>query len=88
MIRPRLTIVKRNVRLYLITMPLRWNLAKVLAAKGVTPYRLAKLTGLSVPSAYALAKPAVPPSLKTSTLELLCKTLDVTPGELIEYRRR
>ncbi len=88
MIRRHLTIVKGEVRQYLITMPLRWNLAKILDAKGITAYRLAKLTGLSVPSAYTLAKPALPPSLKTSTLEMLCKTLDVTPGELLEYRKR
>lgn len=69
-------------------MPLRWNLTKLLDAKGLTPYRLAKLTGLSVPSAYALAKPAVPPTLKTATVEKLCKALDCTPGDLLTIHKR
>ncbi|HZJ15831.1 MAG TPA: helix-turn-helix transcriptional regulator [Chthoniobacteraceae bacterium] len=69
-------------------MPLRWNLPKLLDAKGITPYRLAKLTGLSVPSAYTLAKPAVPATLKTSTLVAICKALDCTPGDLLDYRKR
>ncbi len=69
-------------------MPIRWNLPKLLAAKGLTPYRLAKLTGLSVPSAYALARPAVPATLKTATIDKLCRALDCTPGDLLEYRKR
>jgi DNA-binding Xre family transcriptional regulator len=69
-------------------MPLRWNLPKLLEAKGITPYRLAKLTGLSVPSAYALAKPPVPATLKTATVELLCKALDCQPGDLLDFRKR
>ena len=69
-------------------MPLRWHLAKLLAAKGYTPYRLAKLTGLSVPACYELANAELPPTLKTATLDKLCRALDCEPGDLISYRKR
>lgn len=69
-------------------MPIRWNLAKLLDARRITPYRLAKLTGLSVPSCYDLAKASVPPVVKTSTLDKLCKALHCQPGDLLEYKTR
>ncbi len=68
-------------------MTIRWKLPKVLEAQGITPYRLAKLTGLSVPSCYDLAN-KVPASVKRDTLDKLCKALDCQPGDLLEYRRR
>ena len=60
----------------------------MLAAHGMTPYRLAKLTGLSVPSCYDLANAELPPIIKTATLDKLCRALDCKPGDLLEYRRR
>jgi putative transcriptional regulator len=69
-------------------MTIRWRLVEILEAREWTPYRLAKETGLSVPSAYALAKREPPAALKASTLELLCKALDCQPGDLLEYRKR
>jgi len=88
MIRRHLTIVKGDVRCYLMPMPIRWHLAKLLAAKGITPYGLAKLTGLSVPSCYELANAELPPMLKTATLDKLCRALDCEPGDLLTYRKR
>lgn len=69
-------------------MTIRWNLAKLLAAKGMTPYRLAKLTGLSGPSCYDLANAKLPPVIKTATLDKLCVALDCQPGDLLEHRKR
>jgi len=88
MIRRGLTIVKANVSRYLTPMPIRWNIAKILNAQGTTPYRLAKLTGLSVPSCYDLANAELPPVIKIATLDKLCRALDCTPGDLLEYRKR
>ena len=69
-------------------MPIRWNLAAILKKQGVTAYRLAQLTGLSVPSCYDLANAELPPVVKTATLDKLCAALDCQPGDLLEYRKR
>jgi len=69
-------------------MPIRWTLAEVLDRQGLTPYRLAKLTGLSVPTCYDLAKPHLPGRIDADTLARLCKALDCQPGDLLEYKRR
>lgn len=69
-------------------MPIRWKLAIVLNDMGLTPYRLAKLTGLSVPTCYDLVKPHVPGRIDAHTLALLCDALKVQPGDLLEYRKR
>jgi putative transcriptional regulator len=69
-------------------MTIRWHLAKLLEDRGITPYRLAQLTGLSVPSCYDLANAKLPPVVKTATLDKLCKALDCQPADLLEYRKR
>lgn len=81
-------LVKPEYRRYLTLMPIRWNLAKLMDAKGMTPYRLAKLTGLSAPSCYDLYNAELPPVVKTATLDKLCAALDCTTGELLVYRKR
>jgi len=65
---------------------IRFHLAAVLGRKGWTPYRLARETGLTVPTAYRLADPEVRFGRFTAdTLERICAALDVQPGELLEW---
>jgi putative transcriptional regulator len=65
---------------------LRFHLAAILKEKGWTPYRLAQETGLTVPTAYRLADPAMRfGRFTTDTLERLCVALDVQPGDLLEW---
>lgn len=69
-------------------MTIRWNLAKLLDQQGITPYRLAQLTGLSAPSCYELVKGDGPANFKRSTLDALCNALDCDPGDLLTRSRR
>jgi putative transcriptional regulator len=65
---------------------IRFNLARILARKGWTPYRLARETGLTVPTAYRLADPELQFGRFTAdTLDRICAALDVQPGELLEW---
>jgi putative transcriptional regulator len=65
---------------------IRFHLAAILERKGWTPYRLARVTGLTVPTAYRLADPEVQFGRFTAdTLDRLCAALDVQPGELLEW---
>jgi putative transcriptional regulator len=65
---------------------IRFNLAAILARKGWTPYRLARQTGLTVPTAYRLADPELEFGRFTAdTLDRLCATLDVQPGDLLKW---
>jgi DNA-binding Xre family transcriptional regulator len=65
---------------------IRFHLAAVLKRKGWTPYRLAQETGLTVPTAYRLADPALQFGRFTAdTLDRLCAALNVQPGELLEW---
>jgi DNA-binding Xre family transcriptional regulator len=64
----------------------RFHLAAILERKGWTPYRLARETGLTVPTAYRLADPEVQFGRFTAdTLDRLCAALGVQPGELLEW---
>lgn len=65
---------------------IRFHLAAVLDRKGWTPYRLARETGLTVPTAYRLADPKLVFGRFTAdTLDRLCSALDIQPGELLEW---
>ncbi len=65
---------------------IRFHLAAILGRKGWTPYRLARETGLTVPTAYRLADPTLQFGRFTSdTLDRLCAALGVQPGELLEW---
>lgn len=65
---------------------IRFHLAAILKQKGWTPYRLARETGLTVPTAYRLADPALQFGRFTAeTLDRLCAALNVQPGELLEW---
>lgn len=64
----------------------RMRLAELLRRRGWTAYRLAREAGLTVPSAYRLAKPNGSfRRLEASTLDRLCIALGVQPGELLEW---
>jgi putative transcriptional regulator len=63
-----------------------FRLAEVLERKGWTPYRLAQVTGLTVPTAYRLADPGLRfGRFTTGTLDRLCHALEVQPGDLLEW---
>jgi putative transcriptional regulator len=65
---------------------IRFRLADVLERKGWTPYRLAQVTGLTVPTAYRLADPELRfGRFTTDTLDRLCEALEVQPGDLLEW---
>jgi putative transcriptional regulator len=65
---------------------IRFQLAAILRRKGWTPYRLARETGLTVPTAYRLADPELQFGRFTAdTLDRLCAALDVQPGDLLEW---
>ena len=65
---------------------IRFHLAAILDRKGWTPYRLARETGLTVPTAYRLADPTLQFGRFTAdTLDRLCAALEVQPGELLEW---
>jgi DNA-binding Xre family transcriptional regulator len=68
------------------TPVIRFHLATILKRKGWTPYRLARETGLTVPTAYRLADPELAFGRFTAdTLARLCAALDVQPGDLLEW---
>jgi DNA-binding Xre family transcriptional regulator len=65
---------------------IRFHLATVLKRKGWTPYRLARETGLTVPTAYRLADPTLRFGRFTAdTLDRLCAALRVQPGDLLKW---
>ena len=65
---------------------IRFRLAPILARKGWTPYRLARETGLTVPTAYRLADPELEFGRFTAdTLDRICAALNVQPGDLLEW---
>ena len=65
---------------------IRFHLAEILDGKGWTPYRLARETGLTVPTAYRLADPdLVFGRFTADTLDRLCSALGVQPGDLLEW---
>jgi len=65
---------------------IRFHLARILQQKGWSPYRLARMTGLTVPTAYRLADPTLRFGRFTAdTLDRVCAALDVQPGDLLEW---
>ncbi|HYT99697.1 MAG TPA: helix-turn-helix transcriptional regulator, partial [Gemmatimonadales bacterium] len=65
---------------------LRLRLRQVLEARGLSPYGLAKFTGLSLNTIYRLTRPNGRFRLiRADTLERLCGALRVTPSELFDY---
>lgn len=67
---------------YLDGVPIRFRLAELLRARGVTPYRLAKDTGLAFSTVYRMTR-ARPGVIAWETLERICAYLDCEPGDLV-----
>jgi DNA-binding Xre family transcriptional regulator len=65
---------------------LRLRLVKLLKERGMTPYALAKASGISLPHVYALVKAHEVGRISGPTIEALCRALRVQPGDLFEYR--
>jgi DNA-binding Xre family transcriptional regulator len=67
---------------------LRLRLHQLLEARGLSPYGLAKFTGLSLNTIYRLSRPNGRFRLiRADTIERLCGALRVTPSELFEYEK-
>jgi len=67
---------------------LRLRLHQLLEARGMSPYGLAKFTGLSLNTIYRLTRPNGRFRLiRADTIERLCGALRVTPSELFEYEQ-
>jgi DNA-binding Xre family transcriptional regulator len=66
----------------------RLRLAQLLEGRAVSPYGLAKFTGLSLNTIYRLTRPRGQFTLiRADTIERLCGALRVTPSELFEYEK-
>ena len=64
----------------------RLRVRESLRERGWTAYRLAKEAGRTIPVAYRLAAPGGQfRRLDVNTLDALCRTLGVQPGELLEW---
>jgi len=67
----------------------RLRVRQLLATRGLSPYALAKFTGLSLNSIYRLTSASGRFRLiRADTIERLCAALRVTPSELFEYEKR
>lgn len=65
-------------------MPIRFRLADILRARGITAYRVAKDTGLALTTVYGMTSTRKRSGgIAWDTLEALCDYLDVEPGELL-----
>ena len=61
----------------------RLNLRHLLARKGVTAYRLAKDTGLSLTTVYRLTRPNGRfDRIEADTIDRICVALGCAPGDL------
>lgn len=68
------------------SLSIRLRVAELLEKHDWTPYRLAMEAGITLPVAYRLADPKHAwKRLDLDTLEALCLTFNVQPGELIEW---
>ena len=68
---------------------LRLRVRQLLEARDLSPYALAKFTGLSLNSIYRLTSSSGRFRLiRADTIERLCGALRVTPSELFAYEKR
>ncbi len=67
-------------------MAIQWRLNDMLGARGLSPYRLAQLTGLSGPTCYELAKANYRPGrIDAGSLAKICQALECQPGDLLVF---
>ena len=64
---------------------IRWKLRELMARKRVSIRKLAELTGMHRNSINHLRDFDVLPQVGAETLEKLCRALQCTPSDLIEY---
>jgi DNA-binding Xre family transcriptional regulator len=65
---------------------IRFRVAEALKRRGWTRYHLAKAAKITMTTAYRLSSPtAVLRRLDLATLDALCRTLRVQPGQLLQY---
>ena len=65
----------------------RLRLRKLLQDNSVTPYRLAKLSGLTLKTVYKLVRASGRfDRIAADTLDRLCRALNCEPGDLLERR--
>ena len=89
--RPKVTLTAaRNVvqclRVAIFYSMIRLTVAALLKKRRWTAYKLAQEAGLSIPVAYRLANPDGGfRRLDVETLDALCMTFKVQPGELLEW---
>ena len=66
---------------------LRLRLRQLLEDRKITPYGLAKFTGLSLNTIYRLTRPSGRFNLmRADTIERLCGALRITPSDLFDYK--
>ena len=63
---------------------IKWRLAAVMADRDVDNQRLHELTGLH-PGTISKLKNHMPGRFDAKTLDILCKALNTTPGELLKF---
>ncbi len=62
---------------------IRLDLRSLLARKGLTAYRLAKASGLSLTTVYRLTRPSGRfGRIDSTTIDRICSVLGIAPGEL------
>ncbi len=69
-----------------LQMTVKWNLAYLMLERDIKTGELAEITGLH-PSTISKLKAyrEMPKRLDRDTLNLLCKALNCTPGDLLKY---
>lgn len=62
-----------------------WRLREIMARRKMTNRKMAQLTGMHENSISHLKKQDTLPEIGGETLEKLCRALNCTPSDLIEY---
>ena len=65
-------------------MPIKINLDKVLADKGMKSKELAAIIGITQAN-LSILRSGKAKAVRFTTLEAICKTLDCQPGDILEY---
>jgi putative transcriptional regulator len=68
-------------------LTIRWRLREIMARERMTNKRLAELMGVHPNAVSSLKNQDKMPRIGGDTLNALCKYLDCTPSDLIEYIR-
>lgn len=66
-------------------MPIKVRLAVMMAERGISLNELSEKVGITLAN-LSILKTNKARAIRFSTLEALCKALDCTPGDLLDYR--